>query len=234
MDGIHDLGGKQGYGAIDVDEADLYERGEAFNHDWEARQWGISSCARTPNINIDWWRHCRELITPIDYLGRPYFDSWVQTDFATFIDGGFFTLDEVCLGYSALDSLHLDELPPKPITKADALQADRQNAYRFDAEINQLPLFSIGDLVITNQHGHSGHTRLPQYARNRIGKIHELNGAHVFPDLSAQGTESHQHLYSVVFETGELWSDSTNIHDKVFLDLWETYLSINDLPKNEP
>ena len=33
MDGIHDLGGKQGYGPIDVDEVDT-----PFHHDWEARE----------------------------------------------------------------------------------------------------------------------------------------------------------------------------------------------------
>jgi hypothetical protein len=115
--------------------------------------------------------------------------------------------------------------------KADAIIADRQNTCRFDAEINQAPLFSIGDTVITNQHGFSGHTRLPQYARNRVGKVHALNGAHVFPDLSAQGKKTHQHLYTIVFETGALWADCVNKNDKVFLDLWETYLSINGLSK---
>jgi nitrile hydratase beta subunit len=224
MDGIHDVGGKQGYGAIDVDEVDLYEIGEAFHHDWEAREWGISRCARTPDITIDWWRHCRELIAPVDYLSRPYFDTWVQTDFATYIDGGFFTLDEVLSGHSNTDDAPLDEAPPEAMSKSDAVIADSEKAVRFDAEINDQPVFAIGDRVITNKHGHSGHTRLPQYARNCVGKIHTLNGAHVFPDLSAQGKKIHQHLYSVVFETGELWPDSANKHDKVFLDLWESYL----------
>jgi len=81
MDGIHDLGGKQGYGPVEVDENDV-----PFHHEWEGREWGISRSARVPGINIDWWRHCRELIMPEDYLGRPYFDSWAQTDFATYLN----------------------------------------------------------------------------------------------------------------------------------------------------
>ncbi len=81
MDGIHDLGGKQGYGPIEVDADEV-----PFHHDWEAREWGISRSARVPGINIDWWRHCRELIMPEDYLARHYFDSWEQTDFATYIN----------------------------------------------------------------------------------------------------------------------------------------------------
>lgn len=225
MDGIHDVGGKQGYGAIDVDEVDLYRIGKAFHHDWEAREWGISRCARTPDITIDWWRHCRELISPVDYLSRPYFDSWAQTDFATYIDGGFFTLNEVCSGHSLSDNDQLGQIPPKPMSKAEAVIADGQKAFRFDAKIDEAPLFAVGDRVITNRHGHSGHTRLPQYARNCVGKIQALNGAHVFPDLSALGIETHQHLYSVVFETGELWPDCENKHDKVFLDLWQSYLT---------
>ena len=77
MDGIHDLGGKQGYGPIEIDDDD-----RPFHEEWEGREWGIAQCARTPGITIDWWRHCRELIMPVDYLGRPYFDSWAQTDFS--------------------------------------------------------------------------------------------------------------------------------------------------------
>jgi hypothetical protein len=46
----------------------------------------------------------------------------------------------------------------------------------------------------------------------------------VFPDLSAQGEEVHQHCYSVVFSAAELWAEAADSPDKVYLDLWETYL----------
>ena len=36
MDGIHDLGGRQGFGPVDVDEPD-----EVFHEAWEGRVWGI-------------------------------------------------------------------------------------------------------------------------------------------------------------------------------------------------
>ncbi len=71
MDGPHDLGGKQGYGPIEVNEPDV-----AFHHDWEGRMWGLARSAGAPGVTIDWWRHVRELIDPVDYLSRPYFDSW--------------------------------------------------------------------------------------------------------------------------------------------------------------
>ena len=222
MDGIHDLGGKQGYGPIDVDEVDM-----PFHHDWEAREWGISRCARAPEITIDWWRHCRELIAPEDYLGRPYFDSWAQTDFSTYIEAGWMKVKDIGAFDAMAEALAAgaDDDPPAALTLDQVLQKDRSNAYRFDAEIDAEPLFAPGQQVQTASHGHAGHTRLPQYARGRRGTIQACNGAHVFPDLSAQGVEVHQYCYSVMFTADELWAEAEGSRDKVYLDLWESYLS---------
>lgn len=218
MDGIHDLGGKEGYGPVETDDG-----GGPFHHDWEGREWGIAQCGRTPGITIDWWRHCRELIMPRDYLGRPYFDSWAQTDFSTYIEAGWITMTEVVEGKAspgAPDSV----APPEPMSLQQVLQEDRKHAFRFDAEIESAPAFSIGQRVVTSTHGSTGHTRLPQYARGRNGTVHALHGAHVFPDLSAQGKEVHQHLYSICFEAPELWPEAQHSKDRVYLDLWESYL----------
>jgi nitrile hydratase len=215
MDGIHDLGGKQGYGPIDVDDE------SAFHHDWEGREWGIAQCARTPGITIDWWRHCRELIMPEDYLGRPYFDSWAQTDISTYIEAGWMALEDVEGG--RLVSRHREE-PPPALDLQQVLEEDRAHAHRFDAEIEQAPEFAPGQQVVTASHGHAGHTRLPQYARARRGVIHAHHGAHVFPDRSAEGEEIHQHCYSVEFSANELWPEVEGSRDKVYLDLWESYL----------
>jgi len=219
MDGIHDLGGKQGYGPIEVDSDET-----PFHHDWEAREWGIAQSARTPGITIDWWRHCRELILPEDYLGRPYFDSWAQTDFSTYIDAGWMTLQEVGSGKSAGRKNDHGE-PPTALSLQQVLQEDHDHAFRFDAEIDAAPAFGVGQQVMTSSHGHSGHTRLPQYARGRRGTIQVCNGAHVYPDLSAQGEEIHQYCYNVMFMAEELWPEAQGSRDKVYLDLWESYLA---------
>ena len=41
---------------------------------------------------------------------------------------------------------------------------------------------------------------------------------------NAQGKEEAQHLYSVVFDAQELWPEAGAGRDRVFLDLWESYL----------
>lgn len=217
MDGIHDLGGKQGYGPIDIDD-----QGDPFHHAWEGREWGIAQCARTPGITIDWWRHCRELIMPEDYLGRPYFDSWAQTDFATYIEAGWMTLDEIDAGTSLSGQPAPAPLPA--MTLEQVLDEDRAHAFRFDAEIEAMPFYSVGQQIRAARNGYAGHTRLPQYVRGRLGVINAYHGAHVFPDRSARGEEVHQPLYSVMFEASELWPDAAGSKDKVYLDLWESYL----------
>ena len=219
MDGIHDLGGKEGYGPIDVDDDE-----SPFHHDWEGREWGIAQCARTPGITIDWWRHCRELIMPEDYLGRPYFDSWAQTDFSTYIEAGWISLQEISAGKSISTDADYGE-PATAMKLKQVLQEDHDHAVRFDAEIETPPAFAVGQQIMTARHGSSGHTRLPQYARDRQGTVHAYHGAHVFPDLSAQGQETHQHCYSVMFEASELWPEAKWSQDKVYLDLWESYLT---------
>ncbi|MFQ5624219.1 MAG: hypothetical protein ACE5FS_12595, partial [Paracoccaceae bacterium] len=90
MDGIHDLGGKQGFGAVKVSEPE-----EPFHYPWEGRMWAIARTCASPEWTIDWWRHVRERIDPVDYLTRPYFDQWCQTSMAAFVTSDIFTLDEV-------------------------------------------------------------------------------------------------------------------------------------------
>ncbi|GJL82835.1 MAG: nitrile hydratase [marine bacterium B5-7] len=222
MDGVHDLGGKLGYGAIDVDESDV-----VFHHAWEGREWGISRCARVPGCTIDWWRHVRELIKPEDYLNRPYFDSWAQTDLAAYLNAGIFAMDEVISGKAEAGHYMAEEAPPV-MDKDAVLAQDRKNAFRFDGKVESEPQFSIGDTVFTSSIGHDHHTRLPQYVRGKRGVVQCHHGAHIFPDLSAQGIETHQHLYSIVFEAAELWPEAKGRCDRVYLDLWESYLSGSD------
>ncbi len=215
MDGVHDLGGKQGFGPIDVDEVEV-----PFHADWEGRMWAIAQCARSPDWTIDWWRHVRELIDPVDYLSRPYFDSWAQTHIAAFIDSGGFTLDEILASQSA--TIAVDPQPSQE--DEDIFAAIEAQAHRFDREIEAQPAYRVGDRVFTRKLLPGHHTRLPAYARGKPGVIHAQHGAHVFADSSARGNEIAQHLYSVVFEASDLWIEAANKKDRVFIDLWESYL----------
>jgi len=215
MDGPHDLGGKQGFGPVATDEPE-----EPFHADWEGRVWAVDKLmVSAPGVTIDWWRHGRELIEPVDYLTRPYFDQWLQNDAALLIDAGICTLEEVTSGHARTPGPDLE----KPTGPGEVLAAASRKV-RYDREIDRKPAFKAGDKVRTVRDGHPGHTRLPAYARDRIGTVERYCGAHLFADAGARGEERAEPLYTVVFDSGELWPEAKGRRETVSLDLWEPYL----------
>lgn len=215
MDGIHDLGGREGYGPIDVDEPP-----EPFHHPWEARVLGIVRAFTRPSrYSIDWFRHVRECIGPADYLTRPYYDQWLQTYAAMMIDSGHATVEELATGRSKGP---IPGIPP-PMPPDEVATAKKAMA-RFDRETNRAPAFAAGDSVTTRAFGARGHTRLPQYARGRPGRIEIFRGFHVLPDTNMTGDGPAEPLYTVSFAAADLWPEANGRKDRVYLDLWESYL----------
>ena len=43
-------------------------------------------------------------------------------------------------------------------------------------------------------------------------------------DASARGEERGEHLYTVSFASSDLWPEAKGSGDRVFVDLWESYL----------
>jgi nitrile hydratase len=71
----------------------------------------------------------------------------------------------------------------------------------------------------------TGHTRLPRYARGKVGTIDRDHGVFTFPDTNFLFLgEKPQHVYSVRFAARELWGDQAAPQDSVYVDLWEDYL----------
>ena len=209
MDSVHDLGGRQGFGRVQWEDEIVYE---PFHADWEKRMWSIAlqlfgQWRDQPEVaTLDWFRHVRERIDPIDYLTRPYFDQWAQSMLAILIDSGAVTLEEVTgiPGHAA------------PVSERAGAQAPGDS----DA-----PSFQIGDAVRTVSLIGSDHTRLPGYARGRMGRIHSYHGPQVLADASARGDLRREPLYTVVFAAADLWPEAAERrHDKVFVDLWESHL----------
>lgn len=215
MDGIHDLGGRQGFGKIEVDEEEVQ-----FHEPYEGRVRGIvNAMTQAPDWSKDWFRHCREMIDPADYLTRPYFDQWVQTYAAMMVNSGWATVDELVTGKSAGEVAGL----PPPVN-AEQARASVLKARHFDAEISAKAQYSLGDKVRTVTNVTSGHTRLPGYARDRKGVVVAHHGAHIYPDDMAVNEKRHVHLYTIEFSLAELWPEGSDTSDILTLDLWETYL----------
>lgn len=213
MDGIHDLGGKQGFGAIDVDEPE-----EAFHQPLDGIGWTINQTTRAPGLSIDWWRFIRENTPPVDYLSRPYFDQWAMTQLIALIDNGQVSLEEVLTG-----EIKPVATPAPSMSKAGVYEATAKAAARFDKATQKKPQYSVGDPVTTRDFSVSGHTRLPAYARGKQGSVVAHHGSHLFPDDCAMGIENDEHLYTVRFSADELWPADAEQNMAVYLDLWEPY-----------
>ena len=213
MDGIHDLGGKQGFGAIDVNEPE-----QAFHHELDGIGWAINQTTRAPGLSIDWWRFIRENTPPIDYLSRPYFDQWVMTQLIALIDNGQISLDEVLTG-----NIINETDRPEIMSKEQVYQATAKAAVRFDRAVENKALYAVGDRVTTRAYSVSGHSRLPAYAQGKCGEVTAHHGAHLYPEDCAAGKENAAHLYTVGFTSAELWPADENHNSVVYLDLWEPY-----------
>jgi len=68
MDGIHDLGGRQGFGRVEHDET-------VFHADWERRVLGLALSSQ--EANVDAFRHAIERLDPVTYLTAGYFGRWL-------------------------------------------------------------------------------------------------------------------------------------------------------------
>jgi len=79
--------------------------------------------------------------------------------------------------------------------------------------------FAAGDRVRARNLHPRTHTRLPRYARGRMGTVVTVHGCHVFPDVHARGgDEDPQWLYTVRFAARALWGDAADPAASVSID----------------
>jgi nitrile hydratase len=86
--------------------------------------------------------------------------------------------------------------------------------------------FALGDRVRTRAARREGHTRLPRYLEQRLGRVEAVHGAFPLPDERAEGAAAaRQVLYSVVFDGAEVWGAGAESSPMtIAADLWDAYL----------
>ncbi len=222
MDGIHDLGGMQGFGPV------LREANElTFHADWEAHVLAISEATRGKGVmNIDEFRHGIERMDAAHYLESSYYEHWLDGISRVLIEKGVISAKDL-----EKRAVFFEEHPDSPATAAihgqlpEPVVFERRGPPGFRREASAPPKFKPGDAVVTRVTHPRGHTRLAQYARGRRGVVASMRGVYVFPDTNAHGLgEDPQPLYSVAFEAKELWGEDAEPNQRTFIDLWEQYL----------
>jgi len=75
----------------------------------------------------------------------------------------------------------------------------------------------------------AGHTRLPGYARGKLGSIARVYPGFVLPDTNAHlRGENPQRVYAVRFDARELFGSGAEANACVHVDLFESYLEPGD------
>lgn len=216
MDGPQDLGGKSNFGPVLPEVAE-----PVFHADWEGKVLGLTLAVGGLGYwNIDEGRHFRESLSPIEYYSKTYYEIWYEGLTAGLKKYGELSDQELSEGKAMAPGLRQDRkvageaMPAMLAAGGPSLRPTTQDAR-----------FEVGQKVRTMKAHPSGHTRLPGYARDKVGKIVGARGMHVFPDTRAHGEgDQTQWLYTVVFDGEELWGKDAEPGLSCAVDAWESYL----------
>ncbi|MET1028870.1 MAG: nitrile hydratase subunit beta [Dongiaceae bacterium] len=217
MNGAQDLGGMMGFGPV------VPERNEpVFHAPWEKRALGLTlACGALGEWNIDIGRHARESLHPADYLSSSYYEIWVKGLTKLLQERGLVSAAELQAGHS-LGAAAATKRPPLQAANVPAALAKGGPC---DRPVDRPTRFAVGDQVRTLNMNPVGHTRLPRYARNKIGVVERVHGGFIFPDSNAHREgENPQWVYSVVFTGPEIWGKGADPSMTIAIDCWEPYL----------
>ncbi len=216
MNGVHDMGGMDGFGKV---EAEINE--PTFHEKWEGRVLAmVRAMGAAGAFNIDMSRFAQERLPPHIYLAVSYYQRWLLGLEFNLVTRGFVTASELASGHA--------KEPAKPL-KNGKLRAEDYERVMVRGKYERAPQasakFGPGDRVRAKNMHPMTHTRLPRYTRGHVGVVERTLGCQVFPDSTASDLgENPQWLYTVVFEATELWGPDADPTSKVSIDAFEPYL----------
>jgi nitrile hydratase subunit beta len=197
MDGVHDMGGKQGFGPVrhETDKA-------VFKAAWEPRANALYSLGvRLGLVNMDEYRHAIERMEPRHYLSASYYERSL-TGFAT-----------LCVEKGVVTHEELERLAGGAFPLSLPSAEGRHNAVPRER-------FRIGDEVRVKNEFVSGHVRMPAYIRGKTGIVVGESPPYPFPDAAAHNLQAQDEpTYDVRFRTEDLWpqaADEATVHVAVF------------------
>ncbi|MGA0024891.1 MAG: SH3-like domain-containing protein [Burkholderiales bacterium] len=197
MDGMHDLGGKQGFGKV---RHTL--NAPTFHAPWEVRVNALHSLAVKLGIyNMDEYRHAIERMEPRHYLSASYYERTLTSLATLCVEKGILTREDLERRASGVFPLSTPSTPGRTNVK------DRE-------------WFKAGDRVRVRSDYVAGHVRMPGYIRGKTGVVVSESPAYPFPDAHAHSVEAvDEPTFDVRFRSEELWPGSAEpalVHVGVF------------------
>ncbi len=215
MNSIHDMGGMHGFGPVEPEPNE-----PVFHGKWEGRVHAMQNALRVLGLwGIDDARATQERLPPRTYLAVSYYERWLLGLTRQLKQHDLVSEDEIKAGKALVAATK----PARPLSVADVEKGMTRG--NFNRPPRTEAKFRVGDRVRTINSHPTHHTRLPRYARDKLGVIDAVRGCHVYPDSVTTGAgEDPQWLYTVVFSGRELWGDETDPNIKVSVEAFEPYL----------
>jgi nitrile hydratase beta subunit len=216
VNGVHDMGGMDGFGKVEVEPNE-----PVFHTRWESRVLAmVRAMGAAGAFNIDTSRFYRESLPPEVYLASSYYKKWLLGFEDMLIARGFLGKTEVARGHA--------QEPAKPLKRGKFTVGDVERIMvrgKFGRDAQAPAKFKAGDRVRAKNIHPLTHTRLPRYVRGHVGTVERDHGVQVFPDSAATDAgENPQWLYTVVFDGPELWGPGSDASVKISVDAFEPYL----------
>jgi len=217
MDGIADMGGTDGWGRVHPPAVDE----PVFPEPWNGRAFALTLLSnRLVGGNLDSFRYALERLDRAAYLDDGYFGRWLNGAEQMLIDGTLLAPSAVDARARKMRGESVEEPPPPERIQRDYAPTAEGSFRTVDAE----PAFAVGQRVRAKNISPAGHTRLPRYVRGHTGVVTLVEAAAVFPDTNAHFRgEDPQFVYTVRFESGELWGADAEPFD-VTIEMFESYL----------
>jgi nitrile hydratase subunit beta len=214
MDSVHDMGGMDGFGKVEVEKDE-----PVFHAPWEGRVLAMQRAMGYAGAwHIDHSRFAQERLPPLTYLGVSYYQRWALAMEKNVTERGFVSPAELEAGHAKGPGKAL----PRKLTPDLVAGLTRSSFYRQQQSPQR---FQPGDRVRTKNIHPATHTRLPRYARSKIGTVESCHGCHMYPDsVAIDRGDDPQWLYSVVFDGRELWGTDGDPTLKVSIEAFEPYL----------
>jgi len=197
MDGIHDLGGRQGFGPVRHSP-----QAQAFHAPWEKRVNAMYSLAvRQGVFNMDEYRHAIERMEPRHYMSAGYYERSLTGLATLLIEKGLVSREELERRAQGAFPLALPAAPGR-------------------SNVTGPTSFNPGDRVRVRADSIPGHIRMPGYIRGKSGVVVSQSPAYPFPDAQAHGVvAADEPTCDVRFSSEALWPESADrafVHVGVF------------------
>jgi len=197
MDGMHDLGGRQGFGAVRY-----RPDARAFHEAWEVRVNSLYAFAvRRGIFNMDEYRHAIERMEPRHYLTASYYERSLTSLATLLVEKGILTREELERRAQGRFPLAAPSAPGR-------------------SNVPTRERFQPGDRVRVRDDYVPGHVRMPGYIRGKTGVVVSESPAYPFPDAHAHAIAAQDEpTYDVRFRSEDLWpqsADAALVHVGVF------------------